>query len=150
MHAEGDERTSALDDFYNRFEDQRLVIDKWFSIQAMVPASDAVDTVLKLREHPAFEMSNPNRVRSLIGAFAVGNPVGLHRQDGRGYSLLADNVLTLDARNPQVAARMVSPLTRWQRFAPAHAALMKAQLQRIVDTKVSNDVFEIVSKSLDV
>ncbi len=149
MHTNGAERANALEDFYKRFEDQRLVIDKWFSIQAAVPAENAVDTVMTLSKHPAFELSNPNRVRSLIGAFAMGNPVGLHSEGGCGYKLLADYVLTLDARNPQVAARMVSPLTRWQRFTPANAALMKAELQRIVDAKVSNDVFEIVSKSLD-
>jgi len=149
MHAKGTERSNSLDDFYQRFENQRLVIDKWFSIQAAVPAEDAVDTVMKLSEHPAFELSNPNRVRSLIGAFAHGNPVGLHSGGGRGYRLLADYVLTLDARNPQVAARMVGPLTRWQRFTPENAALMKGQLQRIADTKVSADVYEIVSKSLD-
>ncbi|MEE9335600.1 MAG: aminopeptidase N, partial [Granulosicoccaceae bacterium] len=115
MHVSGEERTNALTDFYQHYEDQRLVIDKWFSIQATVPSNDAVDTVMRLSVHPAFELSNPNRVRSLIGAFAVGNPVGLHSEGGRGYKLLADYVLTLDARNPQVAARMVSPLTRWQR-----------------------------------
>ncbi len=150
MHAKGNERTEALVDFYQRFEDQRLVIDKWFSIQATVPSDDAVDTVMRLSEHPAFELGNPNRVRSLIGAFAHGNPVGLHSEGGRGYRLLSDYVLTLDAKNPQVAARMVGPLTRWQRFTPANAALMKGELKRIADTKVSADVYEIVSKSLDV
>jgi len=150
MHSSGDERDGALADFYQRFESQRLVVDKWFSIQAMVPNDRAVDTVIELSQHPAFELSNPNRVRSLIGAFAAGNPVGLHANGGRGYTLLADYVLTLDARNPQVAARMVSPLTRWQRFTPENAALMKRELERIAGEKVSADVYEIVNKSLSV
>jgi len=150
MHSSGDERDGALADFYQRFESQRLVVDKWFSIQAMVPNDRAVDTVIELSQHPAFELSNPNRVRSLIGAFAAGNPVGLHANGGRGYKLLADYVLTLDARNPQVAARMVSPLTRWQRFTPENAALMKRELERIAGEKVSADVYEIVNKSLSV
>jgi len=149
MQSDHELRDSALADFYTRFEQHRLVIDKWFSVQVMTPQPGIIDKVQALSEHPAFDLSNPNRVRSLISAFAVGNPVSLHREKGRGYRLLADYVLTLDSKNPQIAARLIGPLTRWQRFVPENAQLMKAELERIAKADVSPDVYEIVSKSLD-
>jgi aminopeptidase N len=148
MYSDSHERRQALDDFYKRYESQRLVIDKWFSIQATAPRKGVIDTVIALSEHEAFELSNPNRVRSLIGAFAAGNPVGLHGESGRGYRLVADYVLTLDAKNPQIAARLIGPLTRWRRYAQADATLMKEQLTRIAAADLSPDVFEIVNKSV--
>ena len=139
----------ALAAFYHNFQDDPLVIDKWFTLQAMAPGVKTLEAVVTLMEHPAFTMRNPNRVRSLIGAFAHGNPSGFHDLSGAGYAFLADRVLQLDATNPQLAARMLGPLSRWQRYAPGHQELMCQQLERIWNHKpLSNDVGEIVEKSL--
>jgi aminopeptidase N len=140
---------AALDAFYQRYQEENLVIDKWFSLQATVPGEETLDKVKALMDHPAFTMRNPNRVRSLIGAFAHGNPAVFHQADGAGYAFLADRVLELDAINPQVAARMVSPLSRWRRYDAQRQSRMRQELQRIADHRgLSGDVAEIVTKSL--
>jgi aminopeptidase N len=145
---EAPERLAALDAFYQRFHDDPLVLDKWFALQASAQRADTVDQVLKLRSHPDFVITNPNRLRSLAGTFGV-NQWALHSPDGRGYSFLADMILAADKLNPQVAARLVPPLGRWRRFEPKRAALMRQALERIVETPgLSKDVFEQVSKSL--
>ncbi|OED39162.1 aminopeptidase N [Chromatiales bacterium (ex Bugula neritina AB1)] len=139
----------ALVEFYDRWKEDRLVIDKWFSIQAMADTPTVIGTVKKLMSHADFDISNPNRARSLIGAFAVGNPIWFHAADGEGHRFLTDCILSLDAINPQVAARLVSPLIRWKRFDPARQASMRASLEKISQkTGLSNDVFEIVDKGL--
>ena len=149
-HVPGELRDEFLDDFYRRWQDQRLVIDKWFAVQAMAQHPGVVDDVLALAKHPAFDRANPNRLRSLIGVFSVSNTVNFHSLDGRGYALLSDYVLEIDTNNPQVAARLVSPLGRWKRFAPVYQAQMQEALQRISEARnLSPDVFEIVSKSLE-
>ena len=142
-----DERIAALDIFYNRYRGNALVIDKWFSTQAMSTRADTFEAVVDLARHADFSHSNPNRFRSLIGAFSV-NQRAFHRVDGRGYALLADQILALDSVNPQTAAKMVPPLGRWRRFDEGRAALMRAALQRLVVSGVSKDVFEQASKSL--
>jgi aminopeptidase N len=143
------ERTEALDAFYERWQTEALVIDKWFSIQAMSHLPDTVETVRALTGHPAFTLKVPNRARAVIGAFAAGNQLRFHRADGAGYAFLADQVLAIDPMNPQLAARLLGPLGRWRRQDPARQGLMKAQLQRILDTKgLSKDTYEIASKSL--
>jgi aminopeptidase N len=143
------ERADALASFYERWQDDALVIDKWFALQAQTQRSDAVDQVTELLAHPAFTLKNPNRVRALVGAFAQGNPTGFHRADGAGYALVADQVLALDGRNPQVAARLLTPFGRWRRYDAGRQELMRAQLERILATpNLSRDSFEIVSKSL--
>jgi aminopeptidase N len=143
------ERESALAGFYDRWRGDALVIDKWFALQAQTQRPDAVDQVARLLGHEAFTLKNPNRARSLIGAFAGGNPTGFHRADGAGYALVADQLLALDRLNPQVAARMMTPFGRWRRYDPDRQALMKAQLERILATPtLSRDSFEIASKSL--
>ena len=142
-----DERVAALDIFYNRYRGNALVIDKWFSTQAMSTRGDTLDTVVDLMQHADFSLSNPNRFRSLIGAFAV-NQRAFHAADGRGYALLSAQILALDPVNPQTAAKMVPPLGRWRRFDESRAALMRAALQRLVVPGVSKDVFEQASKSL--
>ena len=145
----GSRRDAALDAFYAKWQGERLVIDKWFSLQAQSQAADTLARVRGLMQHADFEIRNPNRVRSLIGAFAVGNPVRFHAADGGGYQLLADLVITLDGLNPQVAARMVQPLSRWARYDEARQGLMKGQLRRILEKEgASRDVYEVVSKSL--
>jgi aminopeptidase N len=99
--------------------------------------------------HPAFRLTNPNKVRALIGRFCMGNPVRFHAAGGAGYRFLADQVIALDAINPQIAARLIGALSRWKRFDAARRTLMQEQLQRVIDQpKISRDVFEVVSKSL--
>jgi aminopeptidase N len=143
------ERGQALADFYARWRDDALVVDKWFALQAMAQRPDALDTVTGLLGHEGFTLANPNRVRSLIGAFAQGNPTGFHRADGAGYTFVADHVLALDRRNPQVASRLTQPFGRWRRYDAQRQAHMRAQLERILAApKLSRDVYEIASKSL--
>ncbi len=143
------ERPQALADFYARWRDDALVVDKWFALQAMAQRPDAVEVVRRLLGHEAFTLKNPNRVRALIGAFAQGNPTGFHRADGSGYALVADHVLELDPRNPQVAARLAKAFDRWRRYDAKRQDQMRAQLERILAApKLSSDVYEIASKSL--
>jgi aminopeptidase N len=143
------ERATAFDVFYRRWETDPLVVDKWFALQAVSSLPGTIDAVKALTNHPAFTRANPNRVRALVGAFAQGNPLHFHDASGAGYAFLADEVLTLDPDNPQVAARMVQALGQWRRFDPARQTLMKAQLRRIHDAKgLSTNTFEMVSKSL--
>ena len=142
------EREAALDAFYERFHDDPLVMDKWFALQAAAQRPDTVDQVLRLARHPDFTLSNPNRLRALVGTFG-GNHWAFHVADGRGYAFLADMILAADKLNPQVAARMVPAFGRWRRFEPRRAELMRTTLQRITDTPgLSKDVFEQASKSL--
>ena len=144
-----DEREAALDIFYNRYRDDALTLDKWFQTQAFASHPDTVDLVEELARHPDFTLANPNRVRSLFGAFA-GNQWAFHHRSGKGYKLVADCIIALDKLNPQTAARLVPPLGRWRRFHDARAALMRGELQRILaQPGLSKDVTEQVSKSLD-
>ncbi|MEO0688791.1 MAG: aminopeptidase N [Pseudomonadota bacterium] len=141
-------REDRLKAFYDRYQDNALVVDKWFTLQALSLHKDVIAHVRDLRDHPDFTMSNPNRVRSLYMAFA-GNPQGFHAEDGSGYRMIADVILELDPINPQTAARFVSPLGRWRRIEPGRAALMKAELDRIAATEgLSRDTFEQVTRSL--
>ena len=143
------ERQACLDAFYKMYQGNDLVIDKWFTLQALSLHPDVINQVKALAEHPDFTISNPNRVRSLYMAFA-GNPQGFHAEDGAGYRMIADLILALDPINPQTAARFVSPLGRWRRIEPGRAALMKAELERIAAAdNLSRDTFEQVSRSLD-
>ena len=143
------QREAALTDFYRSYQADPLVIDKWFTVQATSPRSDTLERVAALLGHPAFTMKNPNRVRALIGAFAHGNPVCFHDASGAGYLFLADRILELDRLNAQVAARMVSALSRWRRYDARRQQLMRAQLERIqAQPQLSRDVGEIVGKSL--
>lgn len=143
------ERAEVLADFYRRFKDDALVIDKWFTAQALSIRAGTLDDVIALTDHPAFSYKNPNRLRSLIGAFASANQVRFHDPSGRGYRFLVDTVLKVDPINPQAAARMLAPLARWKRFEDGRAALMKAELERLARTEpLSRDVYEIASKSL--
>jgi len=148
VNGTSDRRDAAIAAFYDRFHDNALVLDKWFTAQALSTRADVIDEVLALARHPDFTLANPNRVRALAGAFAV-NQRGFHGADGRGYDFLAETIVALDKLNPQTAARLVPPLGRWRRFDEARATLMRDALQRIVDTPgLSKDVFEQASKSL--
>jgi aminopeptidase N len=143
------ERNAALVAFYQRWQDDPLVVDKWFAIQARSSLPGTIDAVKALTRHSAFTRANPNRLRALVGTFAQANPLQFHGAAGAGYAFLADEVLKLDSDNPQVAARMVQALGNWRRFDLARQALMKAQLRRIHDLPgLSTNTFEMVSKSL--
>ncbi|BDI59696.1 aminopeptidase N [Qipengyuania nanhaisediminis] len=146
---EAPEREERLADFYDRYRGNDLVIDKWFTLQALSLHPQVIAQVEALAQHRDFTIRNPNRVRSLYMAFA-GNPQGFHAQDGAGYRMIADLILKLDPINPQTAARFVSPLGRWRRIEPKRAALMKAELERIAEAdNLSRDTYEQVSRSLD-
>ncbi|MBL4774632.1 MAG: aminopeptidase N [Mariprofundus sp.] len=143
------ERTQALLAFEQQWINETNVMDKWFAVQAASALPNTLQQVKKLMTHTKFDMHNPNKVRALIGTFAMRNPAAFHAEDGQGYAFVADQVLALDQTNPQVAARMVRALMPWQRLEEKRSQLMHTQLQRIADnTGLSGDVFEIVNKSL--
>jgi aminopeptidase N len=141
-------RVAALDIFYHRYSDNPLVLDKWFSTQALSSREDTPDIVADLAQHRDFSLANPNRARALVGAFSV-NQRGFHAADGRGYRFVADQLIALDKLNPQTAAKLVPPLGRWKRFDARRAELMRTELERILKTPgLSKDMFEQASKSL--
>ena len=140
------ERAKAFDRFYERWKDDHLVIDNWFAYQAASPSPSALATVEKLTRHPLFSIKNPNKVRALIGTFAMANPVNFNRPDGKGYDFVADRVLELDAFNPQIAARLLSAFRSWKALEPERRRGKKT-LQRIAKAKpLSHDVLEIVRR----
>jgi aminopeptidase N len=148
-HIQCPQRDEALAHFHDRWQHDPLVMDKWFALQGVSSLPDTLEQVQALMQHKLFDMRNPNKVRALIGSFALRNALHFHAQDGSGYRFLADNVLQLDAMNPQIASRMVRPLMSWRHYEPIRSGLMKAQLERIqAQAGLSGDVFEIVSKSL--
>mgnify|MGYP001147742500 FL=1 len=143
-----EQRDALLQHFHDQWSSQNLVMNQWLSLQSTRPADDCVETVRALQTHPLFDWRNPNKLRALVGAFAAGNPVAFHREDGAGYALLADTVAHIQADNPQIAARMLTPLTRWRRYAH-NQAKMRAELERIAGLdNLSRDVFEVVNRSL--
>jgi aminopeptidase N len=149
IDCEGVEREEVLRTFHDRWQQDTLVMDKWFTIQALSCGEGTLDRVRQLLEHPLFSIRNPNKVRALIGTFAHNNPIQFHRVDGAGYEFIADRVLQLDSINPQVAARLVRAFSRWRRYESNRRTLMQMQLERIMGTSgLSKDVYEIVSKSL--
>ena len=149
VYSDSSRAEAALSDFESRWNDNALVMDKWFSIQAAKPSANTVDELSGLMEHPSFSLTNPNKVRAVIGIFGMCNPTGFHAADGRGYEFVADQVIALDRLNPQVAARMVSAFNAWKRYDKSRQALMSDQLRRILSQpKLSPDVSEIVSNAL--
>ncbi|WP_375397626.1 aminopeptidase N [uncultured Sphingomonas sp.] len=141
-------RVAALDIFYNRYSADALVLDKWFSTQALSSRDDTSAVVADLAQHPDFTLANPNRARALIGAFSV-NQRAFHVAGGAGYRFVADHLIALDKLNPQTAAKLLPPLGRWRRFDAGRAALMRGELERILATPgLSKDLFEQASKSL--
>ena len=140
---------ARLADFEQQWQHDNLVMDKWFTLQATQKAGNTLDTVKQLMQHPAFSLSNPNKVRSLIGAFAMSNPVQFHHISGRGYQFLAQMVAQLDTLNPQVAARMVSAFNNWKDYDTTRQQLIQTQLNWLLDEhSLSKGVYEIVSKAL--
>lgn len=145
----GLERREALAAFYQRWRDDALVVDKWLSLQATSSLPEVLTAVKALMAHESFSLRNPNKVRALIGAFCQANPLHFHAADGEGYTFFAEQVLALDALNPQIAARLMTALSRWRRFDAARQAKMRGQLERILASpQLSPDVYEIASKTL--
>jgi aminopeptidase N len=143
------ERATALDDFYRRYADDPLIIDKWLALQATIPERGTLERVRSLTLHPAFSMANPNRVRALIGAFAQGNHTQFNRPDGGGYDFVADIVIALDPKNPQVAARLMGAFRSWRALEPQRRRRAEATLRRVAAAgALSRDVGDIVSRTL--
>jgi aminopeptidase N len=141
-------KDDALADFYIKWENDPLVLDKWFTLQALATLENTLGTVVQLTSHRSFSMLNPNKVRALVGAFCSGNHVRFHDKSGAGYRFLAEKIEELNAINPQIAARLVTPLISWRRYDAERQKLMRQELERILLIKnLSRDVFEIVSKS---
>ncbi len=142
-------KEQCLAQFYQKWQDEALVIDKWFAIQSSSPMPDAFAKVNALTAHPSFDLATPNRVRAVIGSFTQANQLHFHAVNGQGYDFLANHVIALDILNPQVASRMLGPLTSWRRFDETRQNLMKTQLERVMNCPaISRDVYEVASKSL--
>lgn len=143
------EKEAALSHFYNQWQDEALVVNQWFMSQAVCTLPGTLSKVKQLMNHAAFDIRNPNKVRALIGAFCGQNAVNFHSLDGEGYKFLADQIISLNKLNPQVASRLLGPLTKWRKYASDNGELMKSQLERIMsEPDLSPDVFEVVSKSM--
>jgi aminopeptidase N len=144
-------KEKALSLFYRRWSKEMLVVNQWLSVQASCYLPGTFAAVQALMKHEAFDIKNPNKVRALIGAFANQNHVNFHAKNGEGYEFLADRIIELNRLNPQIASRMLVPLTKWQRYDTDRQALMREQLQRIAsEENLSRDVYEVLTKSLSV
>ena len=145
----GPEREQALEDFYNRYNDDPLIIDKWLALQAAIPEPTTLERVRALSAHPAFSMANPNRVRALIGSFAQVNHTQFNQIGGAGYDFVADAVLSLDPKNPQVAARLMGAFRSWRALEPRRRACAQTTLRRVAAApSLSRDVADIVARTL--
>jgi aminopeptidase N len=146
---DGAERQDALAAFEAKWRDNPLVMDKWLGAQAMSARPDTLRIVERLTQHPAFDIKNPNRVRALVGSFAVNNPLRFHALDGSGYRFLADQIIAVDKINPQVAARLTGAFETWRRYEPARQANAKRELARILATPdLSTNTTEMAGKTL--
>ena len=142
------EAEQVLQAFYRQWSHERLVVNMWLQVQASRPQADALQQVQRLLSHPAFDAGNPNCIRALVGGFCQQNFAAFHAADGGGYRFLAEQVALYDRRNPQIAARLLAPLTHWRRYEPARAALMQQALQGLQASAQSKDVLEVLGKSL--
>ncbi len=139
----------CLEHFYQRWQAENLVVTQWLAMQASRQAPGNLARVQALLSHPAYDAKNPNKVRSLIGGFCTLNPDNFHHKNGSGYEFLAQQVVKTDSVNPQVAARLVTPLTKWKNYAEARSSLMRNQLAYIASQSgLSRDLREVVDKSL--
>ena len=144
------QRSTLLEDFYQKFKREKLVINQWLAIQARVNSSSVLDEINKLEMHACFDMKNPDCVYALYGSFVRQNPVQFHREDGEGYSFLLERIYQLDALNPSVAARLIIPMTQWQKHTKKRQERMQEMLREILSNRerCSKDIYELVSKSL--
>ncbi len=138
---------TTMEDFYTKWEKNPLVLDKWFSVQAMRPHAGGVQSIIRLAETPRYERNNPNRVRALVGGFAMGNADLFHKIDGSGYEFFTDQVLDMDSRNPQIAARLLGAFEIWRKLDKRRQAMIAAELDRIIASKPSKNVLEIAQKT---
>lgn len=140
---------SALESFYDKWSQESLVVDKWLSIQASNKRHGTLNRVKALTQHPAFKLTNPNKVRALIGSFAANAPQ-FHDLSGEGYTFLTEHIIKLNSINPQIASRLVTPLISWRKYNSERQEKMRACLQKISELKdLSRDVYEVVSKALE-
>ena len=147
-YGQAEEREAVLTDFYSRWQHEALVVNQWLTVQATRPDVDCVESVRALMTHPAFDWRNPNKLRALIGAFAGANPIAFHREDGAGYRLMGKVIERLQASNPQIAARMLAPMTRWRRYAVGQET-MRGELERLAAIDpLPKDVFEVLNRAL--
>jgi len=143
-------REAALADFHDRFKDDEHVMDKWLALQSMSSLPDTLDRVRGLMDHPVFSLRKPNKVRALVGSFAMGNAIRFHAADGSGYTFVIDTLIELDRLNPQVAARLLSVFGQWRRLPADRSRAMKTELQRLADQDgLSRDCTEIATKALE-
>lgn len=143
-------KKECIDSFYTKWQHEGLVVNSWFAVQASNPVAGTLSQVKALEEHEAFDINNPNKIRSLIASFAARNHINFHRLQGDGYEFLADKVTYLNKTNPQIASRLITPLTKWKRYDETRQNLMRSQLERILkQEKLSKDVYEVVTKSLN-
>lgn len=138
----------CLQDFYQRFEQEALVIDSWFAVQA-TNSQASIDDIKALTEHQAFSLTNPNRVRSVLAQFANANPVLFHQQNGDGYRFVTQKIAELDKLNPQIASRLLGAFSRWQRLRPTLKQQAQAALQKLREQSLSNDTFETLNRLLN-
>jgi aminopeptidase N len=149
-HMQNEAREACFEHFYEKFKGFPLVVDKWFSLQASSSRPDIIQNLKKLREHPDFNIKNPNRVRALYSAFAMNNPVAFHAADGSGYQFLTDAVIELNDINPQIAARLLGPMRAWRSYSKDRQGMMQDCLKHILaQPDLAPDVFEIASKSVN-
>ena len=148
FYGEDSLRDGALESFYQDWRHEALVVNQWLQVQAAIPDQQGLARVQGLMSHPDFDLRNPNKVRALVGVFSNQNPVNFHRIDGAGYRFLGDIIAELNSRNPQIAARLLTPLTKWRNYS-GRAELMRAELERLAAMpSLSPDVFEVLTKSL--
>ena len=139
----------ALADFYQRWQHESLVVNQWLGVQASCVLPNTLDKVKALQTHAAYDGKNPNKIRALIASFCNGNAINFHANAGSGYKFLADQIILLNTQNPQIASRLLTPLTKWKKYSPERQVLIKTELERIMaEPSLSKDVFEVVSKSL--
>jgi aminopeptidase N len=149
VHHGGPTAERRLGEFHDRWQNDPLVLDKWLAVQATSPQPDALARVRALAEAPGFEWKNPNKFRSLIGAFAAANPSRFHASDGEGYRFVADWLIRLDAVNPQTAARVAGVFETWARYDPGRQARMRSEMERMTALPdLSRNTREIVERML--
>lgn len=149
VHHQAPGHKTCLENFLHHGSHNRLIICKWLTIQASNPQPGTLEQIRLLCQHSAFDWKNPNKVRALLGTFCTENLVQFHQSSGEGYAFLKEQILRLDALNPQLAARFIKPFTRWRRFDPLRRDLMHKQLETLIKTTgLSADVYELASKTL--
>jgi len=148
IHSEDAAREQALQAFHDRWQADSLVMEKWFQMESMSSVGGTLDRLEELMRHPGFDPKNPNKIRAVLGAFMIGNTPGFHAADGSGYSYMANRLVEIDKRNPQIAARMALPMTRMANYEQPRQDLMRAALATIRAGAASNDLKEVVDKAL--